>query len=57
MNSEKRGTDVNRKITCAHKHFEKLGISYRVVTDKTPNYWQEDDTLDANLFNQGASDT
>jgi len=29
-----------RKITCAIKLFEKLGIDYRVVTDKTSDWWR-----------------
>jgi type III restriction enzyme len=28
-----------RKIRCAHKLFEKLGIDYRPITDETPQWW------------------
>ncbi|MCX7756676.1 MAG: DEAD/DEAH box helicase family protein [Anaerolineales bacterium] len=29
-----------RKITCARKLFETLGIDYRIVTDKTADWWK-----------------
>jgi type III restriction enzyme len=29
-----------RKVKCASKHFEALGIGYRVVNDKTPDWWE-----------------
>jgi type III restriction enzyme len=43
----KGDTDLNalrfpqekRKIVCAKKHFDTIGIDYRPVTDKTPNWW------------------
>lgn len=36
-----------RKILCARKHFESIGIDYRVVTDETPAWWEHgDDQLD-----------
>lgn len=31
-----------RKILCAKKYFKKLGISYRVVTDTTLDWYEED---------------
>lgn len=30
-----------RKISCAEKHFEALGIDYRVVTDQVPFWWKK----------------
>jgi hypothetical protein len=36
-----------RKILCARKHFESIGINYRVVTDQTADWWEPgDDQLD-----------
>lgn len=32
--------DEWRKIRCAKKHFELLGISYRMVTGQTVDYWK-----------------
>ena len=29
-----------RKIDCANKHFKAIGIDYRTVDDKVPNYWE-----------------
>lgn len=29
-----------RKIDCANKHFKAIGIDYRTVDDKIPNYWE-----------------
>lgn len=29
-----------RKIDCATKHFKAIGIDYRTVDDKIPNYWE-----------------
>jgi type III restriction enzyme len=33
-----------RKIDCANKHFAKLGVDYRQVTDTIPNWWKPDST-------------
>ncbi|MFA6455296.1 MAG: DEAD/DEAH box helicase family protein [Bacteroidota bacterium] len=30
-----------RKISCAEKHFEALGMDYRVVTDQIPFWWKK----------------
>jgi restriction endonuclease len=29
-----------RKIDCAKKHFKAIGIDYRSLDDKIPNYWE-----------------
>jgi type III restriction enzyme len=29
-----------RKIECAQKHFQAVGIDYRVVTDQVPDWWR-----------------
>ncbi len=31
-----------RKVRCAQKLFEALGVDYRIVTDKTVDWWQTD---------------
>ncbi len=31
-----------RKVRCAQKLFEALGVDYRIVTDKTVDWWQPD---------------
>ncbi|MCL2042641.1 MAG: DEAD/DEAH box helicase family protein [Treponema sp.] len=36
-----RFSNEKRKIECAKKHFNTLGISYRQVTDKIPDWWKE----------------
>jgi len=33
-----------RKIQCAEKLFQSLGIDYRIVTDKTADWWKPDPT-------------
>lgn len=32
-----------RKVRAAKRHFRELGVNYRVVTDKTPNWWEEEE--------------
>ncbi len=29
-----------RKITCAERHFDAVGLDYRVVTDQVPQWWR-----------------
>lgn len=31
-----------RKIDCAKKHFRAIGINYRSIDDKVPNYWESE---------------
>ena len=38
-----RFSHEQRKITAARKYFSALGIDYRVVTSRTPRYWQAED--------------
>lgn len=38
-----------RKIECARKLFEALGIDYRIVTDKTADWWKPDPARQLNL--------
>jgi type III restriction enzyme len=35
-------SNEKRKIDCAKKHFRTIGIDYRQVTDKIPNYWESE---------------
>lgn len=30
-----------RKVKAAEKHFKEKGINYRMITDSTPNWWEE----------------
>ncbi|QDZ80159.1 DEAD/DEAH box helicase family protein [Priestia megaterium] len=39
---ELRFPQEKRKILCAKKYFEKLGVSYRVVTDESYDWWEEE---------------
>jgi type III restriction enzyme len=34
-----------RKIEVARKHFGRVGIDYRVITDQTPQWWLSSDEL------------
>lgn len=31
-----------RKIDCAKKHFKAIGVDYRSIDDKVPNYWESE---------------
>jgi len=43
-----RFPNERRKITCAKKHFEALGVSYRQVTDKEEEWWLDGADLGKN---------
>lgn len=40
---ELRFPKEKRKILCAKKYFSKLGINYKVVTDKSYDWWQDEE--------------
>ncbi|MBY0596486.1 restriction endonuclease [Bacillus bingmayongensis] len=42
---ELRFPQEKRKILCAVKYFNKLGVGYRVVTDKSYDWWQEEQQI------------
>lgn len=39
-----RFPNEQRKIKCAKMHFEKLGVDYRHVDDRTPRWWESEQT-------------
>jgi type III restriction enzyme len=44
-----RFSHEKRKIVCAKKYFEKADIDYRVVSEKTPEWWKSVDNVDEQL--------
>ena len=36
-----------RKIQAAHKHFQAVGLDYRVISDTTPEWWRPSDSVPA----------
>jgi type III restriction enzyme len=38
-----RFTNERRKVECAKKHFKTIGVSYRPVSDKTLDWWLEEE--------------
>jgi hypothetical protein len=44
---------VSEKIVCAKKYFETAEVDFRVITDRTPDWWKTvesvEEQLDMNL--------
>jgi type III restriction enzyme len=48
-----RFSHEKRKIVCAKKYFEMAGVDYRVITEKTPEWWKPVESVQEQLDIEG----